>query len=113
MPLFHTEEQTLLKKMAAPFLAEHGPTASLRALRDAGSSAFAPDLWQRFIEMELPGLLIPPEHGGSGLGHVEAGIIMEEIGRNLSPSPFLATAIGDATALQPGRPASRVRWMTG
>ena len=39
------------------------------------------------------------EFGGSGLGYVEAGVIMEEIGRNLTPSPFLSTALLGATAL--------------
>ena len=35
----------------------------------------------------------------SGLGNVEAGTIMEEIGRNLTPSPFLATAVVGVSAL--------------
>ena len=37
---------------------------------------------------------------GSGLGHVEAGVVLEEIGRNLSPSPFLATAVAAVEALK-------------
>jgi alkylation response protein AidB-like acyl-CoA dehydrogenase len=44
-------------------------------------------------------VLVPEEHGGLGLGNIEAGTIMEEIGRNLTPSPFLSTAIVGVSAL--------------
>ena len=40
--------------------------------------------------------------GGSGLGAVEAGIIMEAMGRNLSAAPMLSTALLGATALVKG-----------
>ena len=43
--------------------------------------------------MGFCGLLVPEAQGGSGLGYVEAGIIMEAIGANLTPSPFLSTAL--------------------
>ena len=46
-----------------------------------------------------------------GLGHVEAGVVLEEIGRNLTPSPFLATAVGAVTALQDGSAGQRQRWL--
>lgn len=49
--------------------------------------------------MGWAGILIPAEHGGLGLGHVEAGVVMEELGRTLTPSPFLSTAILAATAI--------------
>ena len=42
--------------------------------------------------MGFAGVIIPEEHGGSGLGAVEAGVVMEELGRTLTPSPFLSTA---------------------
>jgi alkylation response protein AidB-like acyl-CoA dehydrogenase len=45
---------------------------------------------------------VPEAFGGSGLGCVEAGIIMEEIGRTLMPSPYLATSVLAASALARG-----------
>jgi alkylation response protein AidB-like acyl-CoA dehydrogenase len=45
---------------------------------------------------------VPEAFGGSGLGCVEAGIVMEEIGRTLMPSPFLATSVLAASALSRG-----------
>ena len=52
--------------------------------------------------MGFSGLLVPENFGGSGLGYVEAGVVMEEIGRTLMPSPFLSTAVLAASALSRG-----------
>jgi alkylation response protein AidB-like acyl-CoA dehydrogenase len=57
--------------------------------------------------MGFAGLLIPEEHGGSALGAVEAGIVMEEIGRTLMPSPFLSTSVLAAAALSRGGSAAQ------
>ena len=42
-----------------------------------------------------------------GLGCVEAGVVMEEIGRTLMPSPFLSTAVLAASALSRGGSAAQ------
>jgi alkylation response protein AidB-like acyl-CoA dehydrogenase len=57
--------------------------------------------------MGFAGLLIPEEHGGSGLGAVEAGVVMEEIGRTLMPSPFLSTSVVVASVLSRGGSAAQ------
>ncbi|MDA9503995.1 acyl-CoA dehydrogenase [Bradyrhizobium sp. CCBAU 11386] len=112
MPLFHTEDQTMLADTVRPFLAEQAPVHHMRALRDAGDrTGFSPDLWKRFAELGLNGVLMDEADGGLGLGHVEAGIVLEEIGRNLKPSPFLATAVGAVTTLREGSTAQRQAWL--
>jgi acyl-CoA dehydrogenase len=108
MALVLTEEQTMLRDSARGLLADKAPVAHLRQLRDEQ----APDglsraLWQTFAEMGFAGLLVPEAFGGSGLGMVEAGVVMEEIGRNLTPSPFLSTAILAAAALTHGGSAAQ------
>ncbi|TKD52845.1 acyl-CoA dehydrogenase family protein [Sphingomonas baiyangensis] len=101
MPLYLTEEQTMLADTARDFVAEHAPVSHLRALRDANdATGFSRDLWRQFADMGFTGILVPEAQGGLGLGHVEAGVVMEEIGRNLSPSPFLATAVAAVEALK-------------
>lgn len=93
MALVLTEEQSMLRDSARDFISENAPVAHLRALRDQrDATGFSRPLWDRFNEMGFTGVLIPEAYGGLGLGHVEAGIIMEEIGRNLTPSPFLASS---------------------
>ncbi|TYL71762.1 acyl-CoA dehydrogenase family protein [Bradyrhizobium cytisi] len=112
MPLFHTEDQAMLADTVRPFLAEQAPVSHMRALRDADDrTGFSPELWKRFAELGLNGVLIDEADGGLGLGHVEAGIVLEEIGRNLTPSPFLATAVGAVTMLKAGSTAQRDAWL--
>lgn len=103
MPLVLTEEQSMLRDSARGFINEKAPIAHLRKLRDdRDATGFSRDLWKGFAEMGFAGLLVPEAFGGSGLGAVEAGIVLEEIGRNLMPSPFLSTAVLAASALVRG-----------
>jgi len=100
VPLILNEEQVLVRDSARAFLADHGPVSHLRKLRDSrDAEGFSRALWKKFAEMGFCGVLVPEDLGGSGLGYVEAGVVMEEIGRNLTPSPFLSTSIVGATAL--------------
>jgi alkylation response protein AidB-like acyl-CoA dehydrogenase len=112
MPLFHTDEQAMLLDTARPFLAEQAPVGHLRKLRDAkDETGFAQGLWRQFAEMGFTGMLVDEADGGLGLGAVEAGIVLEEVGRNLTPSPFLATSVGAVTALNGGSAAQRAAWL--
>jgi alkylation response protein AidB-like acyl-CoA dehydrogenase len=51
--------------------------------------------------------------GGLGMGNVEAGIVLEEIGRNLTPSPFLTSSVMAATALGAASDELRGRYLPG
>jgi alkylation response protein AidB-like acyl-CoA dehydrogenase len=108
MPLLLTEEQSMLRDSARGLISDKAPVAHLRGLRDSrDDTGFSRELWATFAEMGFAGLLVPDEFGGSGLGAVEAGVVMEEIGRNLTPSPFLATAVLAASALTRGGSAAQ------
>lgn len=108
MPLYLTDEQTMQRDTARDFVADAAPVKHLRALRDAkDATGFSRDLWKQFAELGFTGVLIGEEDGGLGLGHVEAGVVLEEIGRNLSPSPFLTTAVAAVEALKGSAHAAR------
>jgi alkylation response protein AidB-like acyl-CoA dehydrogenase len=84
MALVLSEEQSMLRDSARGLISDKAPVSHLRQLRDTNdATGFSRD--QSF--------------GGSGLGCVEAGVVMEEIGRSLMPSPFLSTAVLAASAL--------------
>jgi alkylation response protein AidB-like acyl-CoA dehydrogenase len=112
MPLYLTEDQTTLQDTIRDFVADAAPVSHLRALRDADDpTGFSRDLWKQFAEMGFTGILIGEDQGGLGMGHVEAGVVLEEIGRNLSPSPFLTTAVAAVEALRGTAQADR--WFPG
>ncbi|HTK58370.1 MAG TPA: acyl-CoA dehydrogenase family protein [Sphingomicrobium sp.] len=108
-----TDDQRMLQDTVRPFMAEEGAIKKqLRHWRDTHcTDGFGHELWQQFGELGLTGILIPESQGGAGLGSVEAGVVLEEIGRNLTPSPFLATAVAAVRALEGSALAER--WFPG
>jgi alkylation response protein AidB-like acyl-CoA dehydrogenase len=81
-------------------------TAEQRDLRDAVRGLLArhpgngPLLWQRLCgEIGAAGLAVPERYGGAGAGPVETHIVMEELGRGLTPSPMLGSPVLAAQAL--------------
>lgn len=93
-----SEDQQLIADSAAGFLRDGHGIAAFRALREVGDDAnraILPEL----AEMGWMGIVIPEALGGIGLGYRAAGLIAEELGRNLTVSPFVSSAILAGTAL--------------
>lgn len=114
MPLYLNEDQQMLQDSAADFMKGEGDVAHFREFRDKNcKDGFSHDLWKKFAEMGFTGILISEDEGGLGLGHVEAGVVLEQIGRNLTPSPFLTTAVAGVEALNAGGQAMREKYFPG
>jgi alkylation response protein AidB-like acyl-CoA dehydrogenase len=108
-----TDDQRMLQDTVRPFMADEGAIKKeLRHWRDTGcTDGYGTDLWKQFGELGLTGIFIPESHGGLGLGATEAALVLEEIGRNLTPSPFLTTAVAAARAIEGSAHADR--WYPG
>ena len=57
------------------------------------------------------GIVVPEEHGGVDMGYLAAGLVAEQMGRNLTASPFLSTAILAATAFKHGSDEQKSAWL--
>lgn len=100
MAIVLNQTQEMLRGSALAFLRESSPISMLRQLRDTrDKTGFSPALWKEFAELGFAGVLIPEQYGGSGLGAVEAGVLMEALGRTLAPTPFFSTALLGATLI--------------
>lgn len=86
------DEQLLLRQTARDFLARECPMSTVRAGMD-DPYARADALWKQMAELGWLGLHVPAEHGGAGLDLVSVSVVLEELGRALAPTPFLATAL--------------------
>lgn len=85
-----TDDQLTLAETVRDYLAgTHGPEV-LRRLDEQG--ARDPAIWQGLVEMGLTALLVPEEHGGLGLGLVDAAPIAVECGRACLAEPLVDTA---------------------
>lgn len=113
MALVLNEEQGMLRDSVKAFLSERAPVAHLRKLRDSRDAlGFDRQLWRAFAEQGYSAVLVPEAHGGLGLGAVEAGIIGEALGRTLTPTPFLSTAVLAARTLaRAGSPAQQAQFL--
>jgi alkylation response protein AidB-like acyl-CoA dehydrogenase len=103
-----TPEQTSLRETARRFFRERTPVAHLRQLRDDGdATGFSRAVWKEMADLGLAGMTLPAEHGGAGLGLAELGLVLEEMGRHLVPSPVVATVLLGAGALALGGSAAQ------
>lgn len=100
MALVLTEEQVMLKESAAGLLAEKAGVDQLRALRDADDElGFSREVWQEIAAMGWPGIAVPEAYGGLGYGYTGLGLVLEQAGRHLSPTPLQASVLVGATAV--------------
>jgi len=100
MALVLNEEQQMLRDAAKDFLANRAPVSHLRQLRDEGiADGFSRDLWSEMAEMGWAAINIPKSYGGLDYGYIGLGLVLEESGRTLTPSPLISTALLGTSAL--------------
>ena len=111
MDLDFSEEQQMLAAMVREVCADLAPLSKLRELED-DPTGYAPELWAKFAELDLIGLLLPVEYGGSGMSLVDGVVVHTELGRGLAPSPLFVSAVMAAgTLVRAGSDEQRSRWL--
>lgn len=84
-------EQDLLRDGVRKFLARSA--ADVRKVM-ATREGFDRAVWRRMAEeLGLHGIGLPEEYGGAGATLLELGIVCEELGRTVHPSPFFSSVI--------------------
>ncbi len=79
-------EQELLRQTVRDVLERHCSLDVVREMED-DSVGYPPSLWSQLAELDLVGLLIPEQYGGSGMSLVEGVALYEELGRRVGTSP--------------------------
>ncbi len=114
MALVLTEDQELIAKTARDFVDEESPVSRMRALRDSKDPVgFSRDLWKQMAELGWVGIPFPESVGGAGMGFAELAVVLEALGRNLAPEPFLSSVLlGGQSLLLAGSDAQQSQWLT-
>ncbi len=109
-----TDELTALRETVRAAFAELSAPAAVRH-QMATARGWDDKLWRRLCgEMELAGLAVPEEFGGSGYSEVELGIVFEEAGRALLCAPLFANAaLAAPLLLALDDAAARARYLPG
>ncbi len=101
MDLRFTEEQEILKQSARDFLATECPKTLVREL-ERSEKGHSPELWQKMAGLGWMGLIVPEEYDGIGYTFQDLTVLLEEMGRNILPGPFLATVTSTFPILEAG-----------
>ena len=100
MTLILNDDQTMLQESARQFCREQAPVSVLRQQRDArDGSGFPRELWQQMVALGWAGMAIPEMYGGFEFGYAGLGIVLEETGRTLVPTPLVSTVLLSASLI--------------
>src|ERR1700733_2561020 len=105
-----SDDQQAIKRTAREFLAARYPLATVRQLAE-DDRGFTDEQWQELVELGWPGVIVPDERGGLGLGAIELVVIAEEMGYALAPSPWFSTTSATLMLVAAGTQEQQERWL--
>lgn len=92
------DERSELRDTARRLLADRSSTERVRGLLD-DPVGYDRGLWQSMAELGWFAIHVPEAHGGIGASYTDLAVILHELGRQVTPSPTLASAVVGADAL--------------
>jgi alkylation response protein AidB-like acyl-CoA dehydrogenase len=105
------QEQELLRQTVRELLAKHCSLDVVRAMEDE-PVGYPPALWTQLGELDLIGLLLPEEYGGSGMTLIEGVALYEELGRALAPTPhFVSAVLSGGVLAETGSETQKDQWL--
>ena len=94
-----SEEQHELQRTVRRLVERAADNTSLRTAAES-EAGYDTRLWSRLTgEVGAAGLAVPERYGGSGFSMLESMLVLEELGRTLTPSPMLGSAVLATQAL--------------
>src|SRR3954452_18076100 len=112
MSIAITDDHRALGDTASDFLLKQGARTAARSLLEAPAETL-PELWEDLLGLGWLGLHVPEQYGGSGYGLPELVVVVEELGRALTPGPFVPTVIASAVVLVAGDDAVKADLLPG
>ena len=112
MSIAITDDHRKLAETAADFLQKRNARGAARALLESPDEPM-PDLWRELVDLGWLGLHVPEELGGSGYGLEELVVVVEALGRELAPGPFVPTVAASAVLVAAGDDAACAKYLPG
>jgi len=111
LDLKFSAEQEMLRQTVRGVCATSSPLPVVRELQD-DPIGYSADLWKQLAHLDLIGLQLPEEYGGSGMSAVEGVVVYEEFGRSLAPSPhFVSSVLSGGALARSGSEAMKSEWI--
>jgi alkylation response protein AidB-like acyl-CoA dehydrogenase len=111
MDLDLNEEQEMLRGMVRGVCSSYATLDTVRELED-DPIGFPADLWKQMAALDLIGLMVPAEYGGSEMSTLEGAVVYTELGRALAPSPhFVSAVMAAGVLLAAGTDEQKQTWL--
>ena len=108
------ELQSMVMDQAQSWIGDRLPVAAFRAVRDrAEPKGFDPDAWAEVADLGWCGIAVPEAAGGSGLGYLSLGLIVERLGCSVGSLPLAATTVAADALVLGGSASLRDAWAPG
>jgi len=108
-----SEEQELIRDSFRGTLSRVSELDNVRRTAEAGA-AMDENIWAELCGLGMAGLLIGEDYGGAQLNLLDAAVVAEELGRRVTPVPFVASAVMAPLAISLGGDEEQRRaWLPG
>jgi alkylation response protein AidB-like acyl-CoA dehydrogenase len=101
-----TDDQAVLGRLVEDFLEKESPIEVVRAAEPLGFDA---ELWHKVVELGLPAMTIPEEHGGGGAGLLDLALAVERFGAALAPVPLVEAAVASGVLAEEAATGEELR----
>ncbi len=113
LDLTFSPEQEMLRETVRGVVAATSPLSVVRELED-DPTGYSPELWKQLAHLDLIGLQLPEQYGGSGMTTLETVVLYEEFGRAIAPSPhFVSSILSGGTLARSGSSELKQAWLPG
>ncbi|WP_435861879.1 acyl-CoA dehydrogenase family protein, partial [Streptomyces niveus] len=91
--LLYSEAEEDLRAAVRSLLTDRRDVPAALARAESGAP-YDPALWTSLATgIGAAGLLVPEALGGQGASHREAAVVLEELGRAVTPAPYLTSSV--------------------
>lgn len=107
------EDQIEIARQARRFCEKESPVEFVRAMFE-DERGFTDDLWTKMVEMGWTAMRIPEAYGGLEMDLMDLAVVLEELGRAVTPGPFFSTVMLAAEIImEAGSDAQKENYLTG
>jgi acyl-CoA dehydrogenase len=108
--LGYSEEQIELLDVATTFCRDKSPIEMVRKLMDS-DLGYDADLWSEIAALGWTAIAIPELHGGVGLSLAEVVPVVEQMGRTMMATPFVASTLAAQALIVGATEAQQAEWL--
>jgi len=109
--LLSEEQHALVDTVKSLLRDKCDPVRVHRIFDTPGDARFDAELWAALVEMGIPAIMVPEEHGGLGLELIDLAIVAEALGHAAAPVPFFGHVLATLAISLGGSDAQKARWL--